>query len=300
MFRTRDRGFTLIELLVVIAIIAVLAAILFPVFAKAREKAWQSACMSNQRQILVTLQMYVQDFEETLPPASAVWHLLDTGSPQLLICPTEGKKTQNAYVFNNAYAELAIGDIPDPVTAGLIGDGKHDATADDPDNLLLATEDNIAYEADDFAPRHSDKYLIGYLDGHVAVTLTVPATTGKPTVTGPVYLMHAVAWNALVVNAGDDTTGSEIGPWGQAQSTNTIDTDGWLQFKVVPQEGDGIMVALSVESTRMTVPTGFWRSLQYCMSISQDTAGGPFVAHISKGQKDPQATATPVGGVVQP
>src|ERR1700753_3722417 len=60
----KRRGFTLIELLVVIAIIAILAAILFPVFAKAREKARQIACLSNMKQIgLATLQ-YVQDYDE--------------------------------------------------------------------------------------------------------------------------------------------------------------------------------------------------------------------------------------------
>jgi len=60
-------AFTLIELLVVIAIIAILAAILFPVFAKAREKARQAACMSNQKQIGLALLQYVQDNDETFP-----------------------------------------------------------------------------------------------------------------------------------------------------------------------------------------------------------------------------------------
>ncbi|HEY3418083.1 MAG TPA: prepilin-type N-terminal cleavage/methylation domain-containing protein, partial [Armatimonadota bacterium] len=57
----RKRGFTLIELLVVIAIIAILASILFPVFAKAREKARQATCNSNVRQLSTAVQMYVQD-----------------------------------------------------------------------------------------------------------------------------------------------------------------------------------------------------------------------------------------------
>lgn len=64
------RGFTLIELLVVIAIIAILAAILFPVFAKAREKARQSSCLSNLKQLGSAYMMYVQDYDETLPYAS--------------------------------------------------------------------------------------------------------------------------------------------------------------------------------------------------------------------------------------
>jgi prepilin-type N-terminal cleavage/methylation domain-containing protein/prepilin-type processing-associated H-X9-DG protein len=60
-------AFTLIELLVVIAIIAILAAILFPVFAQAREKARQTACLSNMKQILTAEQMYAQDYDEMLP-----------------------------------------------------------------------------------------------------------------------------------------------------------------------------------------------------------------------------------------
>ncbi|NUQ00416.1 MAG: DUF1559 domain-containing protein [Armatimonadetes bacterium] len=63
----RSSAFTLIELLVVIAIIAILAAILFPVFAKAREKARQSSCSSNVKQIGVACMQYVQDYDENYP-----------------------------------------------------------------------------------------------------------------------------------------------------------------------------------------------------------------------------------------
>ncbi len=64
------RGFTLIELLVVIAIIAILAAILFPVFARAREKARQTKCTSNLRQIALATQMWAQENDEKFPTSA--------------------------------------------------------------------------------------------------------------------------------------------------------------------------------------------------------------------------------------
>ena len=67
MFSSKTRGFTLIELLVVIAIIAILAAILFPVFAQAREKARQTSCLSNVKQMGTGLMMYAQDYDESYP-----------------------------------------------------------------------------------------------------------------------------------------------------------------------------------------------------------------------------------------
>jgi len=66
-------GFTLIELLVVIAIIAILASILFPVFARAREKARTASCQNNMKQLGTALMMYVQDYDEALPYGSTTY-----------------------------------------------------------------------------------------------------------------------------------------------------------------------------------------------------------------------------------
>jgi prepilin-type N-terminal cleavage/methylation domain-containing protein/prepilin-type processing-associated H-X9-DG protein len=70
--QTRKTGFTLIELLVVIAIIAILAAILFPVFAQAREKARSISCLSNMKQIGLGMYMYTEDYDEKLPSVFAL------------------------------------------------------------------------------------------------------------------------------------------------------------------------------------------------------------------------------------
>ena len=76
-FKLRAHAFTLIELLVVIAIIAILAAILFPVFARAREKARQTTCMSNLKQFGSAILMYTQDYDEKMP--LAVTHINQIG-----------------------------------------------------------------------------------------------------------------------------------------------------------------------------------------------------------------------------
>jgi prepilin-type N-terminal cleavage/methylation domain-containing protein/prepilin-type processing-associated H-X9-DG protein len=79
---TRRRGFTLIELLVVIAIIGILAAMVFPVFARARESARKAVCLSNIKNIALAIQMYLADNNDTLPPSEHrqdVWNYFQTG-----------------------------------------------------------------------------------------------------------------------------------------------------------------------------------------------------------------------------
>jgi prepilin-type N-terminal cleavage/methylation domain-containing protein len=120
---TYSKGFTLIELLVVISIIAVLAAILFPVFSRAREKARQTTCISNQRQLAAECQMYAQDHEECLPPADSVWQAVKVDKG-VLICPTA--KINISYIYNIEISDASLGDatlIPDPTTTWLTADG---------------------------------------------------------------------------------------------------------------------------------------------------------------------------------
>lgn len=78
----RRRGFTLIELLVVIAIIAILAAILFPVFARAREQARKAACTSNVKQLGTAWMMYVQDYDEQFPPSNSTQATAQNPNPE--------------------------------------------------------------------------------------------------------------------------------------------------------------------------------------------------------------------------
>jgi prepilin-type N-terminal cleavage/methylation domain-containing protein/prepilin-type processing-associated H-X9-DG protein len=115
----QNRGFTLIELLVVIAIIAILASILFPVFARARDNARRSSCSSNLKQIGLGLLQYTQDYDETLPPSyntSAGNPLgLDTWmdmtyayvkSTQLYFCPSDGATPSDANRFRTSTASV--------------------------------------------------------------------------------------------------------------------------------------------------------------------------------------------------
>ncbi len=111
---SRNHGFTLIELLVVIAIIAILAAILFPVFSQAREKARQSSCLSNVRQLNMGLAQYVQDYDEKFPnylwgegcqqnnPYSATWFrgiFPYVKNLQLYACPSDNRGFNSCAVW---------------------------------------------------------------------------------------------------------------------------------------------------------------------------------------------------------
>ena len=128
--KRRSHAFTLIELLIVITIIAILAALLFPVFAKARDKARAINCVGNQRQLALALTMYAGDHDETLPKAffgapmePGLYRWMEvlvpyTKNAQLLTCPTAEEvvyvpntvSQYGGYVCNRGYFGS---DVPD-------------------------------------------------------------------------------------------------------------------------------------------------------------------------------------------
>lgn len=142
----RKNGFTLIELLVVIAIIAILAAILFPVFAKAREKARQTSCLSNVKQIMLGVLQYAQDYDEVLPlgysgPLGGLpqnWNHTDgrispyLKNSQIWVCPSMSGLTTTWFYgmhsnwFNNV---TALGTVPNPAGALYMTEGGVPSTA---------------------------------------------------------------------------------------------------------------------------------------------------------------------------
>jgi prepilin-type N-terminal cleavage/methylation domain-containing protein/prepilin-type processing-associated H-X9-DG protein len=147
-------GFTLIELLVVIAIIAILAAILFPVFAKAREKANENSCVNNVRQMVLGTAMYYEDHGQVFPAKNTFWADLNF-PPKTLICNTYGAKKGNAYGYVSSVAGKSITDkgMKQPQDQEVITE--------------MAGNGNILGNSMQIDFRHTGKAAVGYADGHV-------------------------------------------------------------------------------------------------------------------------------------
>jgi prepilin-type N-terminal cleavage/methylation domain-containing protein/prepilin-type processing-associated H-X9-DG protein len=193
------RGFTLIELLVVIAIIAILAAILFPVFARAREKARQTSCLSNVKQIMLGTLMYIQDYDERslsscngvgLPNRQNWDSLIDPyiKNAQIRRCPSD----QDVYwgyghshnVFGYNTTSLAMSKCTHPAQTIYFADSATDATTwatfhAEPDTMHTGGGFVLRYPGQDplvcgggccgaqtLNARHNGQCNIAFADGH--------------------------------------------------------------------------------------------------------------------------------------
>ncbi len=181
------RGFTLIELLVVIAIIAVLAAILFPVFSRARAKARQASCLSNLKQLGLAFEMYTQDYDECLPGAPNgnggngmyggwVWYVsfpaIDPGdfdvtrgalypyvkNREIYICPDDRRGGGCSYEMNGYLRFQSIAVIRSPAEALLLLEENDHGTAND-GYFDLDAGDIVRYS-------HNDGTSLAFCDGH--------------------------------------------------------------------------------------------------------------------------------------
>jgi len=191
----RRTGFTLIELLVVIAIISILASILFPVFARARGKGRQAACISNVKQVALAMAMYAQDYDEVMPrgildptDATTEWYnaiFPYTRNRQIMFCPDRNDNAPG-YGYNYLASGASLGTFWDAATKIVIGDvrpeaigadgkvGLGDATYGSPEwwindpgaDLTGAPSDN-SFLGNHWPQRHNDGIIYGFADGHV-------------------------------------------------------------------------------------------------------------------------------------
>jgi prepilin-type N-terminal cleavage/methylation domain-containing protein/prepilin-type processing-associated H-X9-DG protein len=182
----RRLGFTLIELLVVIAIIAILAAILFPVFARAREKARQTSCLSNLKQLSLGLLMYMQDYDERMPilfSGTGWWYqtwksriLPYVKNGQIYACPSTqfggdpidtGSYGVNAYLGELSGSEgIAMAQVTMPSQTIMIGENNDGDWPIEPNPSYIDASLCLWPEPGNIKPVHFDGSNLSFVDGH--------------------------------------------------------------------------------------------------------------------------------------
>jgi len=224
------KGFTLIELLVVIAIIAILAAILFPVFARARENARRSSCQQNIRQIGLAIKQYLSDYDESFPQVSVLavsggssypWGWADAVQPyvrntQLFQCPSDSTQPPSGtattvvgsdaaytdYFYNanlSGQNESALQYISNTVMVGdaLSGDATRNSNGNESATGTAAIID-LADTNVGAATRHLDGANYTFADGHVkwlkgSDANTCPAIRGGGSAASSAYPTFAIS-----------------------------------------------------------------------------------------------------------
>ncbi len=199
MRRSRPLGFTLIELLVVMAIISILGAILFPVFSRAKEKARQTACMSNLRQLGAATMMYAQDYDGTYPMSA---YLAGTcvatfnfqiepyvKNRQLVQCPTEPEAMDQVAMFGflppcpGTPQYVSYSTNMSVIADGFMPPAKpvHESSIPRPADTIVLYDGNVTDSyprVQPVQPRHNGMFNANYADGHArALSATSDGTS---------------------------------------------------------------------------------------------------------------------------
>lgn len=271
------RGFTLIELLVVIAIIAILAAILFPVFAKAREKARMTQCANNLRQIATGILMFAQDHDEIFP-GTAGDNLQDSWrgdissyvtASKTFDCPTKttndaGTESYPEYGMTGGLFGAAIGSAPDAEATFLVTECKNDALT----NAAVFSDTVI-----DSTRHNKQGYHTAYCDGHVEFLKSTTPTTKLIDLKAGASIANAdFKQSMLLAGPNKVVTMDATGTLSTVAST-TVAQDDYLVVKV-PQTA-----TLSVQKTLVATLTGTGSTVTYNVGAATGTvAAGSYVA----------------------